>query len=540
MNATAALANLTWLAASTPAHARFARALGNPATAQENWVRRHLRQNADTAFGRAHGLGEIRNYSDFVRRVPLATYDDLAPWITRICAGETRVLTAEPTTRLVPTSGSTGARKLIPFTAGLQRDFNAALAPWWSDLCRQHRGLPFGRAYWSISPPAQSAHAEASAVSIGFDDDSEYLGGARARLVNATMAVPSAVRHVREIEAFRYVTLLSLLRCADLRFVSVWHPSFFALLLDALPAHWEALLADVRDGTCHVDRRFVAAPARRRAEALRAIGCENPAALWPALRVISCWADANAHGPARELASRFPGVEVQPKGLLATEAFVTLPFRGVHPLAVTSHFFEFIDDAGHVHPVENLRLGQSYEVVVTTSGGLWRYRLGDRVEVTEFVGRTPSLRFIGRLGNLSDLCGEKLAEPFVARAIAAACSPGAPPAFALLAPEEDATGRPRYVLFLEGFFSAEIVHRLEAGLRRNPHYAVCRDLGQLAPVEVRSVAHGYATYAAAERERGLKLGDIKPAALSRRMDWGRHFAPLQRTAAVEPGAASHV
>ena len=63
---------------------------------------------------------------------------------------------------------------------------------------------------------------------------------------------------------------------------------------------------------------------------------------------------------------------------------------------------------------------ESSAVIVTTGGGLWRYRLGDLVEVDGFVAATPSLRFIGRGASVSALCGEKLNETFVTRAIEAA------------------------------------------------------------------------------------------------------------------------
>ena len=46
----------------------------------------------------------------------------------------------------------------------------------------------------------------------------------------------------------------------------------------------------------------------------------------------------------------FPGVHLQPKGLVATEAFVTLPLGDLRPLAIRSHFFEFQDQAGNVLP----------------------------------------------------------------------------------------------------------------------------------------------------------------------------------------------
>ena len=34
------------------------------------------------------------------------------------------------------------------------------------------------------------------------------------------------VRHIDSIEAFRYITMLLLLRRSDLSIISVWHPSF--------------------------------------------------------------------------------------------------------------------------------------------------------------------------------------------------------------------------------------------------------------------------------------------------------------------------
>ena len=86
---------------------------------------------------------------------------------------------------------------------------------------------------------------------------------------------------------------------------------------------------------------------------------------------------------------------------------------------------------------EELKDGKSYEVIVTTGGGLWRYRLGDLVQVAGFVGKTPSLNFFGRAGNISDRYGEKLSEGFVAETIqAVTASLPSPPRFALLAPDD--------------------------------------------------------------------------------------------------------
>ena len=212
MNLKATIANSLWSATNLPSYFQFRRALLQPENAQHKLLQTYLDQNAQTAFGQAHGFDSIRSYEDFKERVPLMDYEDLEPWIEQIRRGEANVLTREPVTHLIPTSGSTGARKLIPFTAGLQREFNAAIGPWLINLLRQSPGIGGGPAYWSVTPVMSNACPENSAVPIGFDADTAYLGGTRQRLASTVMAVPDELRLVKDMDVFRYVTLLCLLR----------------------------------------------------------------------------------------------------------------------------------------------------------------------------------------------------------------------------------------------------------------------------------------------------------------------------------------
>jgi hypothetical protein len=531
MNFPCALANSLWGLANVSAALRFGRALQRPDAAQREKLRAGLERNARTAFGREHGFAAIGTYEEFARRVPLRDYAELLPWIERIRQGEPGVLTHDTVTHLVPTSGSAGARKLIPFTRGLQREFDAGIGPWLFDLCRQMPGLLGGPAYWSITPALQETKAEDSAVPVGFETDTAYLGGVKRRLVEAVMAVPSAVQHAASVEAFRYATLLSLLRCRELRLISVWHPSFLSLLLDALPSRWKQLLADVDRGGCFCAGEFPerVRPAlnfRRmsgRAAELGRLNPLNPETLWPKLRLISCWGDGAASLPLDELQRRFPRTRFQAKGLLATEAFVTIPFGARQPLAINSHFFEFIDDDGAAHLAGGLRQGGEYEVAVTTAGGLWRYKLGDRVALNGLIGRTPSLRFLGRAGNVSDRFGEKLSEEFVAGVLAELFH-GRAPRFTLLAPDEDGAGC-RYTLYVEGVPAPDCLEALDRALRRNPHYAWCRDLGQLLPPRLfRIASNGFARFVQRQTAGGARLGDAKPAVLSRSSGWSKMFA----------------
>jgi hypothetical protein len=250
------------------------------------------------------------------------------------------------------------------------------------------------------------------------------------------------------------------------------------------------------------------------------------------LRVISCW----THGPSARYAARlgehFPGVEVQGKGLVATEAFVSLPLApdSEPVLAVRSHFLEFIDAGdGAVRMAHELRPGQVCRVLVSTSGGLYRYDLGDLVMVTGFLGATPCVRFIGRAGLVSDRCGEKLhgavAGP-AAEALLARLAPAA--GFFLLAPVES-RGRPAYALFVEGGIpdAPALATALDSALRDNFHYDHCRRLGQLGPPGIFLIAPGppggAAIFQAVLEARGQRAGEIKMSPLDRDTGWESRF-----------------
>lgn len=367
---------------------------------------------------------------------------------------------AEPVVRRLPTSGTTGPTKWIPYTAGLYREFQRGIAPWIVDLFAHNPGMLAGKSYWAISPAGKTG-AE-------FGDDSEYLGSAQ-KWVAATLAVPAAVRMAKE---WRQETLRHLLTCRELTFISVWHPSFLTLLLEDVDPDW------------------------------------------PELRVISCWGDAP------ELQARFPQATIQPKGLIATEGFVSLPLWGREgaALAVRSHFFEFLDGAGKPWLAHELVVGREYSVVLTTGGGLKRYRLNDRIRVTGFECECPLLGFVGKETNVSDRFGEKVSELHVASTLA-----GLPAEFALVACEGRA-----YTLFVESHLPNEAlevwVEKLETALQENVHYRYCRELGQLDHVQAfRIVTGGAATYLAVCQARGQRLGDVKPIWLSRQDGWSEHF-----------------
>jgi hypothetical protein len=169
-------------------------------------------------------------------------------------------------------------------------------------------------------------------------------------------------------------------------------------------------------------------------------------------------------------------------------------------------------------------------VLLTTGGGLYRYQLGDRVRVDDFVYETPSLRFVGKDDRVSDLFGEKISDGFVA-GIMQRLFPDERPQFALLAPDRNAATF-AYTLFVSPDTATDsyLARRLEDELRRNPHYAWCVDLGQLAPARVVHVGPSAgAAFVQACVARGQRFGDVKPASLSTASDWRERLPIAEAT-----------
>ena len=536
-----AAANGMWLASFFPAHFAFRRAVKNPKNAQAAILERLLRQNAGCAYGKRWQFSRLRGPRDFQNAVPIVTYDDLAPWMQRMTDGEPDVLTAERVLMFEKTSGSSDAAKYIPYTASLRDEFRTAIGAWMCDLYRHHPKLLTGNTYWSLTPLARKKEYTKGGRPVGFENDAEYFSGWQRKLLNALMAVPNETALISDLTGCLYVTLRFLLQSPSLAFVSVWSPTFLNILLDQLRLHGGRLCCDLRDGDLRPPNLISTAelkPLKKylradpvRAALLRGILLrDGPIAtqeLWPNLRMISCWADASSRLAVPAIQESFPGSPIQGKGLLATEGVVSIPICSAQGsvAAVTSHFFEFLEkDSATPRLLHELELGREYSVLLTTGGGLWRYRLGDRVRVTGFLEQTPALEFLGREGNVSDVCGEKLSAAFVDSVLLEleserACTPG----FAMLAPSFEAS--PRYVLFFHGRIeSGQFAELLDAKLRRNPHYDYCRKLGQLSPPAIFQITEGAGeAYMRRCSSLGQRAGNVKETPLHRLSGWEDHF-----------------
>src|SRR5262245_46314914 len=199
-------------------------------------MRKILADNAGSAFGRRHDFDHIDTVERFRAQVPIRDYDGLRPFIERVAAGQSGVLTSAPVIAFEETGGSTSGRKLVPYTAASLAAFRAAVLPWLGDLADQRPDTFAGRAYVAVSPATRAPRVTAGGIAVGLPSEGAYLGADLAAAIAAVLAVPPEVATIRDVDAWRLATLRQLVSATDLTFISVWSPTFLIGLIEALPA----------------------------------------------------------------------------------------------------------------------------------------------------------------------------------------------------------------------------------------------------------------------------------------------------------------
>ena len=402
---------------------------------------------------------------------------------------------------LEPTSGSTEGTKWIPYTRQLRREFLRAVNPWIASLYIRHPSLFFRTHYWSISPYTAVRQPE-EGKRLGFAEDRDYLSPLQKTLTRHLFPVPASLATVQDPHKHSLLTLLYLLDAPSLGLISVWHPSYLLNLLSFGTKEAETIKEALSSGHWPDGQRHRPDP-RRADSAAACLKAQDYATLWRDMKVISCWDSAFAASDANRLRQIFPKVDVQGKGLIATEGIVTIPWKNRRVVAVTAHTLHLDpydtetgkSDPARRIPVCDAREGENYSVILTTGNGYTDYPLGDIVRCTGRVARTPCLEFQFREGGVVDLHGEKLHAGHVADIISRLEAKHGAFRFAMFMPRADRKGYV-FVCADEDYFSEE---EFETLLCENYHYRHARNLRQLAPVQACRHHDPLATYCAAKR-----------------------------------------
>lgn len=471
---------------------------------QENKLKEILKNNKDTLYGKKYNFDKIKTIQEFQKEVPLTKYEDYLSYIEKIKMGEENILTHEKVKMFELTSGSTSASKLIPYTDSLKKEFQAGIKVWLYSLYKKYPSLKFGKSYWSITPKVDFQHKENSIIPIGFEEDSEYFGSFEKHLIDSIFVNPRDIKNEKDMDRFYFKTLSALVAEENIRLFSFWSPSLLLLLIEYLEKNSEKILKTLKE--------------KRKQEVRKYIEAKEYHKIWKNLILISCWGDSNSTEYLKKIQEIFPNIIIQEKGLLATEGFISFPDteKNLSKLSFYSHFFEFLSlDDNKIYNSSEIEINKKYELIITTSGGLYRYCIGDIIEVISIKNKVPYIKFIGRRGAVSDLFGEKLEESFLKNIMETYKQKID---FYMFAPSKN-----HYILFIKTDKKINI-EDLENKLKENFHYDYCRKLGQLKEIKIFILSgNPEREYIEACQNKNQKLGNIKMTALSKESGWENIF-----------------
>jgi GH3 auxin-responsive promoter len=517
--------------------APFIRQTDHPMEAQQTLLRHILNRHADTVFGEKYGFKKLRSYHDYRRALPIQGYEDLRPYIeAQDRTGKTE-LNAERPGLFAQTSGTTGQPKLIPILRETgrrlrtyQRLFTFAQYQGIPDIFkgrilvlsgqRIEGRLPTGTAYGSMS----GLLYESLPISIKQKD-----------------VLSPHVRALTDVNE-KYLRIAAcMLAEPSLSVLASPNPSTFLKLMELIRQHYSDLveaLSPRSRGLRSVPRASAGRLAQLK-EYRHHEGKLTFADLWPDLRAVITWMGGNCGVLIPRLKSLLSeNTALIEMGYLSSECLGSLNVDVVNNRCVPTfhdNVFEFVPlaDWDTADPrtltMDQLEIGEKYQVLVTTPAGLYRYAMNDIVEVTGRFNRTPTIRFVQKGKGVTNITGEKLYEHHVTAAVDAVCTDlGLNGEFYVMLADVEAQ---QYTLYIESAVPAsDAACRIEQALGgQNVEFKSKRESGRLRPVVVRYLREGTAdAYRAHCLRMGQRESQFKLVRLQYRHDCSLDFSPYLR------------
>lgn len=364
----------------------------SPEASQRATLASLLREGCATSWGREHGFEPGLGYEEWRQRSPLVSYEDIRPRVMEMIAGQPSVLWPGVTRRFAQSSGTSGGKsKYIPITQrGLQR-------------CHYRGGTDVVARYLSLYPDSRLMGGKALILGGSFANElgPEYrdvkVGDLSAHLIDCINPLAGLLR----------VPGKQIALTAD------WHRKL-PRLVDEVIRQDVTNLSGVPSWMMTVLK-----------EVLKVTGAASVHEVWPRLEVF--FHGGISFEPYREEYRQLIGPSMRYlETYNASEGFFGVQLdrdsRAMLLMMDVDTFYEFIPvEGGDPVPAWQVEAGRVYELVITSSNGLWRYRPGDTVmiESTDPV----TITIAGRTQQYINAFGEELmvynADAAVARTCAA-------------------------------------------------------------------------------------------------------------------------
>lgn len=429
-----------------------------------------IRSNAKTEYGKKYHFDEIKSVTDFREKVPVTAWEDYKDYVGRMEKGEEDVLFAGKATFFYRTSGTVEAYKLIPESKKEMIARKAVTKARYYERIHASSLKALKRVF-SIYNKGELFLTEgnipagtASGRTMQIADESEKEGKKGVKVnMPGVMAYSPLVLKELEGEALYYTVMRLTVVYDDIGAVMGNNARMMSMLAATAQKHAKEIIEDIKNGTSKYElsdelkeaEKEALTPNPKRAKQLEKLLKKDrfiPRYYWPNLAMASFWLGGSVGVFVKEARKLFPEkTAFVDTGYGASEAKVNIPVKTgqpASPLSVLTAFYEFIpEEGGRPLLAEELEDGKTYELLLTTYGGLYRYRIKDYVRVEGFTGTTPNIYFVSKAQDMANLVMEKLAGSVLLEAIAEIVTENNMPfTFAQVYPNEKTAG---YVICIE-------------------------------------------------------------------------------------------
>lgn len=345
-------------------------------------LKKLLKSAAETEYGKRYGFKQICSYNDYRSQVPLVRYEDIRDYVMRMLKGEKDILWHGVVKNYAQSSGtSDGKSKYIPIT---QEGFRH---------CHYQGTFDTVAHYLNLNPDSRV-----------FDGKAFILGGSFANEIHPGNNVKVGDLSANLIDNMNPLANLVRIPSKQIALLEDWSVK--------LPALAEASLNQNVTNISGVPSWFLSVIK----EVLKRKGVDNIHDVWPNLEVF--FHGGISFRPYREQynaitdCSKMHYLETYnaSEGFFAVQTSWDSP--GMMLIPDSGIFYEFIplSETDKEFPetvaIDGVEKGKTYELVISSSNGLWRYRLGDTVRIEQT--NPVKITIAGRTKHFINAFGEEL------------------------------------------------------------------------------------------------------------------------------------
>ena len=337
--------------------ARIRKSMTTAVADQQKILQQLLKDASNTVFGKEHHFGGIKNHAEFAQAVPIRDYEGHRPYIDKIKTGQQNVLWKGLPIYFAKTSGTTSGVKYIPIS---------------KDSISNHIDTAKNALLRYMAQSGKPDFANGRMIFLSGSPTLDRVGGI------PTGRLSGIVNHyipgyLRKNQLPTYTT-----NCIE---------------------DWEPKLEKIVQETLHQDMTLISG-------------------IPPWMQMYFDWLQEASGG--RTIKELFPNLQVLVHGGVNFEPYKTRLFEslggGIDTLETfpasegffafqdtldqpglllntdSGIFFEFVP-AGEIHslnatriPLEDVKVGENYALIISSNAGLWAYNIGDTVR---FVSTDP-------------------------------------------------------------------------------------------------------------------------------------------------------